>query len=436
LAPERVKGEVALFCTTPVTLAPMTEEITVIPVPEPLLMMVPALLTAVVVSVTPAAVALLFCRTRVPVPPTPPLTVNNLVPLLLRKVVPPLFTFRTVPLTVRAEVVLFSVRPVTLEPTPPLMVVVPVPAPLLVIVPLLLTAMVLIVVEAVVVPLVMVRLPLPVMPPATFVEPVPLAAMVRSFPLRKTAPVKTAAVAPALLPIVNVPTAELPRLMALARVKELASRLADPPAASPRVMADAEGPAAPLTVVTLLMLTTTVPLLISNPPVNVLPLERVVTPPVVLTTRAMVPVPLSLMTPPKAVPPAPEPAMVNVKGVVPKLVMALLTVRSLAELLVHVWFAPTLTVVAERVTGPAFVLIANPEAPMDRAVPEMMSVPVAVIPLPMVIPAILVVPAFGWLVNVVELKRAVSVVRLLAGVPPLQFVFVLHVVFVTPVHVC
>lgn len=95
-----------------------------------------------------------------------------------------------------------------------------------------------------------------------------------------------------------------------------------------------------------------------------------------------------------------------------------------------------LTVVGDRVTAPALILIVNPLPPIDNATPEIVSAPVAVEPSPMVIPAMLVVPVLGWRVNVVELKRAVSSVRLFAGAAALQLVFVAHVVLVTPVHFC
>jgi len=138
LVPERVKGEVALFCTTLVTLLPITAEMMTEPVPVPKLMTWPVLAKFLVVSVIPAAVLLLFCRTRVPVPLTPPLSVKAWVPLLLPRVVPPLLTV-SVPVTFITEVVLFSVMAVTFGPTVPDRVVAPVPVPELVRVPALLT---------------------------------------------------------------------------------------------------------------------------------------------------------------------------------------------------------------------------------------------------------------------------------------------------------
>ena len=53
------------------------------PVPEPAFVIVPVLLTAVVESVIPAAVALSLSSTRLPVPLTPPDTVNSFVPAVL-----------------------------------------------------------------------------------------------------------------------------------------------------------------------------------------------------------------------------------------------------------------------------------------------------------------------------------------------------------------
>src|SRR4051812_42947929 len=76
LLPERVSADVALFCTTPVTLAPRAALIRVAPPPVPELVTVPVGLTVVVESVRPLAIALLLLRTRLPVPETPPETVK------------------------------------------------------------------------------------------------------------------------------------------------------------------------------------------------------------------------------------------------------------------------------------------------------------------------------------------------------------------------
>src|SRR5882724_8101194 len=123
-----MRGEVVLFSTTPVTLAPIAALIVTSPAPVPLFVIVPVLLSDVVEAVIPAARALLFWKIRLPAPVDPPETVSSFVPRALTKVVPPAFGV-TAPLTVNAEVVLFSVIVVTLEPTGPLIVVVPAPAP-------------------------------------------------------------------------------------------------------------------------------------------------------------------------------------------------------------------------------------------------------------------------------------------------------------------
>lgn len=154
---------------TPETLVPMMALIVDPPLPDPELVIVPALLMDDPDNVIPAAVALLLLRTRLPMPLAPPDKVSSLVPLLLVSVVPPEFA-DSAPLNVSAEVVLFSVKPVTLEPMLALIVVVPVPAPVLVIVPTLLIAAV----ERVMVPevalLLMVKLLVPVTPPLKVVE--------------------------------------------------------------------------------------------------------------------------------------------------------------------------------------------------------------------------------------------------------------------------
>ena len=121
LTPDRSNSEVALFSTTPVTLAPITALINVEPAPVPELVIVPALLTEVVESVRPEAIELLLFSTRLPVPIIPPETVSSELPLALLfvSVVPELFTvIKMVPI-VNADAALFSVIPVTFEPTPP-----------------------------------------------------------------------------------------------------------------------------------------------------------------------------------------------------------------------------------------------------------------------------------------------------------------------------
>ena len=121
LTPDRSNSEVALFSTTPVTLAPITALINVEPAPVPELVIVPALLTEVVESVRHEAIELLLFSTRLPVPIIPPETVSSELPLALLfvSVVPELFTvIKMVPI-VNADAALFSVIPVTFEPTPP-----------------------------------------------------------------------------------------------------------------------------------------------------------------------------------------------------------------------------------------------------------------------------------------------------------------------------
>src|SRR6185295_11335029 len=79
-APESVSCDVALSCTTPVTLVPMMALMSVEPVPVPELVTVPVGLTLVVDSVMPLAIALLLLSTRLPVPVTPPETVSTALP--------------------------------------------------------------------------------------------------------------------------------------------------------------------------------------------------------------------------------------------------------------------------------------------------------------------------------------------------------------------
>lgn len=78
-----------------------------------------------------------------------------------------------------------------------------------------------------------------------------------------------------LFPIVSVPRAPDAKLMGLDTVNKVASMLADPPSEAPSVIAEVEGPAAPLTVVALLTPAITLPLLIVSPPVKVLAPESV-----------------------------------------------------------------------------------------------------------------------------------------------------------------
>lgn len=235
-----------------VTLVPIGALIVVEPVPVPAIVMVPTLSTLPVLfpeRVTPPAMEVLLSRIRLPEPPTtfPALeeldTVSFAVPLvlLLVRVVPPLLTVRAVvaalaALMERDEVALFSVMPVTLEPTPLVILAVPVPVPELVMVPALATLPVEMVIAPPVLLSLIVRFPVPVMPPVTVVVPVPVAAMVRLSPPSATAPLNMAVVVPPSLPIVRVPAALEPKLIALAMVTELASKLAEPPEELPREM--------------------------------------------------------------------------------------------------------------------------------------------------------------------------------------------------------
>ena len=139
------------------------------PAPEPEFVIVPELFTEVVVSVMPAAVALLLLRIKFPVPVTPPDTVKTEVPAVLVRVVPPLATVRAVVLIVSAEPVLFCSIEVTFAPTPPLITLSPEDVPALVIVPIIFIGLV----EIVVIPVALalsVRLPVPVIPPVMVIS--------------------------------------------------------------------------------------------------------------------------------------------------------------------------------------------------------------------------------------------------------------------------
>lgn len=105
--------------------------------------------------------------------------------------------------------------------------------------------------------------------------------------MRTIAPLKVGALDEAALPIVVVPTAPDPTLIALEIVKDFPKRLADPPSEDPSVMAEVDGPAAPLTVVALLTPATKSPCLIVNPPEKVLAPMRVVVPVLVLIRPPM-----------------------------------------------------------------------------------------------------------------------------------------------------
>ena len=266
-APLKVNVE-ELFSVTLVTLEPRPPLMFVAP-PVPMLV-IEALLMLVPERVK--VVELLFVMARLPVPLVGLETVNAAAPESSVRAKPLLPTVMVPVEIVNADVALLSSIPVTFDPTPPLRVVKPVPGPLLTIVPPLLTAAVEIVVLAVslpLAPLVIVKLPDPEMPPENVVVPVPVEEMFRGLPLSPIAPLKVGAVEPPLLPMVSVPAALVARLIGFETVNELARRLALPPVELPRVIAEVEGPAAPLTVVALLTLAITVPWLINRPPAQV-----------------------------------------------------------------------------------------------------------------------------------------------------------------------
>lgn len=107
LTPFIVRREVELFWVTAVTLAPTAALINVRPVPEPELVIAPALFTEVVESVMPLSVELLLFSTKLPEPVTPPDTVSSAVPEEFVKVVPLLLSVTAFVLIVKADVVLF-----------------------------------------------------------------------------------------------------------------------------------------------------------------------------------------------------------------------------------------------------------------------------------------------------------------------------------------
>jgi len=247
----------------------MTALMVVVPLLVPELVTVPVLFSDTVETVKPPV--LLALKTKLKAPVIPPDKVNNPDPVEVK-------LFR---LAVRVMAVLMvrgdtpaSEIAVIFAPTVVLIVVSPEPLPLLVIVPTLLTPVVEIVVVAVEA-LVIVRLPVPVMPPCMAVDPEPVDEIVRLLPLRAMAPVKTAFVTPALLPIFKVPAADVPRLTAFETVNDCANKLAEAPKEEPKVIADVDGPKAPLVVLTLLTPAMAVPLSIRVPPVKVLAPDKV-----------------------------------------------------------------------------------------------------------------------------------------------------------------
>ena len=80
MAPRSVNGDVALFCTTPVTLAPITALMDEPLEPVPELVMVPVLFTLAVETEMPLVIVLLLLlRIRLPVPVAPPERVRTAV---------------------------------------------------------------------------------------------------------------------------------------------------------------------------------------------------------------------------------------------------------------------------------------------------------------------------------------------------------------------
>ena len=160
--------------------------------------------------------------------------------------------------------------------TAALIVVVPVLTPVFVIVPTLLIAPVLIATVLDEPALLTKIFPVPVIPPLTVKAPVvPCFHKVTSFPFKLIAPLKVGAELVVLLSIVIVPTAFVAMLIGLEIVYDPPIKVAESPAASPRVIALADGPAPPLTVVALLTLIKTIPLIIFKPPVNVFAPDKI-----------------------------------------------------------------------------------------------------------------------------------------------------------------
>ena len=215
----------------------MIPVIVTVPVPAltPELVMAPILLMLLVVSVTPAARALLLLMIRSPVPVTPLATVSADPPAVLVSVVPPVFTLRAVVLIVSPEPTLFCVMAVTLAPIPPEITLSPVLVPELVMVPVLLT----LAVESVRTPApleLIVRLPVPVMPPLK-VSAVPPPNTCKSWLLSVIAPLKTLVdTVPVMVAIPVLVEATVIGLVKVPLRPPLKVALADPPEASPMII--------------------------------------------------------------------------------------------------------------------------------------------------------------------------------------------------------
>jgi len=104
LVADRIKAEVVLSWVTPVTFVPITALIRLEPLPVPVFLTVPVLLTLVVETVKALSVLVLFRSARLPVPVTPPVTVK--VPAVLVRVVAVALAV-IAPLIVNVEVALF-----------------------------------------------------------------------------------------------------------------------------------------------------------------------------------------------------------------------------------------------------------------------------------------------------------------------------------------
>lgn len=138
-----------------------------------------------------------------------------------------------------------------------------------------------------------------------------------------------------------------------------------------------------------------------TPPVKeFVPLERVVTPPVVLTFNAVVPVePPLLITLLTVVPPDPDPLKVRVNGETSATLETVLeTVSRLDELFAQFWLAPRRRGAVLNVAEPDPADIVIPEEPITKrgvVLPVTVTLPVLVTPSPNWIPATCRVPTIA-----------------------------------------
>jgi len=268
LTPASTNFDVPLFCVSPVTFVPMTALISVLPVPLPEFVTVPALFTEAVDKVIPLAVVLLLLSTKLPLPVTPPDNVNAAV-LLLVSVVPLLFTVNA-PVTFKADVALLAIILVILEPTAALIRELPEPLPEFVIVPVLLIAVPDKVIPlAVVLLLLRTRLPVPVMPPVNVNNAVLL--FVRVMPLVRPLLIVNAEVA--LFPMIPVTFEPIAALMVV--VPEPAPMLVMVPALFNAAVAKVIVPVVALLLMVKLLLPVTPPLNVVEMLVPVLPIVSV-----------------------------------------------------------------------------------------------------------------------------------------------------------------